>query len=56
MKIDFTRNEVDVLILHLGGLCALYEKVNSSGSGPLPSVLRKIKQAASDPSKGEGKD
>jgi len=44
--VEFTAQEVDVLIRHIGGLCKLYEHVNSSGSGPLPSVLYKIKRAA----------
>lgn len=53
--VEFTAQEVDVLVRHLGGLCKLYEHVNSSGSGPLPSVLNKIKRATGAEEELEGK-
>ncbi len=50
--VDFTAQEVDVLIRHLKGLCALYTQVNESGSGPLSAVLWKIQKAANAPAEG----
>lgn len=48
MKVEFSSLEADALIRHIEGLCALYEKVNSSGSGPLRPILNKIRQAAKE--------
>lgn len=48
MKVELSQREMDALIRHLEGLCVLYERVNSSGSGPLHPILYKLKTAAKE--------
>ena len=42
--LDLTEEERAMLIKHLEGLSELYNLVNTSGSGPLPELIAKIKR------------
>ena len=45
VKIPFTAEELEKLILQLGGLDAYYKHINTSGGSPISALLTKIKRA-----------